>query len=454
MVVAGRRRAALPTGHRRAWPGAIQAYLKVSRAFDDATGDPGVHPGDAATAVVAGRGTPEGRNVGTTVDSRQDEAAVTAVPAVGTSLVVCSLEEWGEVRRRIRILVDEFVAMDPDLTVLYVAPAVDIPYELRRGNFSGWAPKAEQAGDRIHVLRPRKWLPRALGPSADRSLGRQVAHAARSLGLDSPLLWVNDAAYAAFAVGTGWPIVYDVTDDWLLAPSTPRQSARLQADDRLLVERSDAVVVCSPDLARSRGECRTVDLIPNGVDVDHFRTPQPRPAELPDGPVLVYVGTLHEERIDIPLLEDLGARLPQVPVVLVGPDSLGAAASARVDAIGSVRRLGPVPYGRVPAFLQHADVVVIPHLVNRFTESLDPIKAYECLAAGRPTVSTPVAGFRDLGEPVVVQDRDGFVDAVVRLVDQAPVPPSAAPPSVASWHERARAMRAVMDRVRSGSGRR
>ena len=43
--------------------------------------------------------------------------------------------------------------------------------------------------------------------------------------------------------------------------------------------------------------------------------------------------------------------------------------------------------------------MIVPHLVNPFTESLDPIKAYECLAAGRPTVATPVAGFRDLGAP-------------------------------------------------------
>ena len=34
------------------------------------------------------------------------------------SLVVCSLEPWGEVHRRIRILVDEIVDLDPTLEVL------------------------------------------------------------------------------------------------------------------------------------------------------------------------------------------------------------------------------------------------------------------------------------------------------------------------------------------------
>ena len=66
-------------------------------------------------------------------------------------------------------------------------------------------------------------------------------------------MWVNDASYARFAVSTGWPTVYDITDDWLLAPLPARREARLRADDELLLERSGAVVVCSPDLARTRG---------------------------------------------------------------------------------------------------------------------------------------------------------------------------------------------------------
>jgi hypothetical protein len=107
----------------------------------------------------------------------------------------------------------------------------------------------------------------------------------------------------------------------------------------------------------------------------------------------------------------------------------------------------------VPAFLQHADVVVIPHQVNRFTESLDPIKAYECLAAGRPTVSTPVAGFRDLGDPVVVVGRDHFVAAVGEALDSGPRPPVAPGSGVPTWRQRADAMAGVMARVRTaGSG--
>jgi teichuronic acid biosynthesis glycosyltransferase TuaH len=380
---------------------------------------------------------------------------MTAEASTATSLVVCSLEEWGTVRRRIRIMVDELVAGDPDLSVLYVAPATDIPHELRQGRFTGFlGARMETVHPQVHVLRPRKWLPRFLGPAADRSLGRQVAAAVASLGLPDPLLWVNDASYARFALSSGWPTVYDVTDDWLLVPLPPHRAARLREDDALLLEHSDAVVVCSPELARTRGAHREVELIPNGVDVDLFRTPQARPAELPPGPVAVYVGTLHEERIDVPLLVALAEAHPELQIALVGPDRLGPETSARLAGLPSIHLIGTQPYGRIPGFLQHADVVVIPHLVNPFTESLDPIKAYECQAAGRPTVATPVAGFRDLGPPIVVVDRSGFVDEVGRLLDGEPGDDGPSQPAidVPTWRERAKSMLDVMQTVRVGAG--
>jgi len=55
-----------------------------------------------------------------------------------------------------------------------------------------------------------------------------------------------------------------------------------------------------------------------------------------------------------------------------------------------VRYLGVQPHSRVRAFLEAFDVCLIPHRVTDFTRSLDPLKLYEYLAAGRPIVSTPL----------------------------------------------------------------
>ncbi len=389
--------------------------------------------------------------------SRGETIAMTNEPSPrATSVVVCSLETWSEVRRRIRILVDELVELDPSLQVLYVTPAHDVLHEARNGRSVRGEPKFEQVAPRVHVLRPREWLPRAVGPFADRSLERQVLHAMRVLDLGSPLVWVNDASYARFATRSGWPVVYDITDDWLLTALAPRQRRRLMDDERLLLEQSEEVVVCSPALERSRGRSRKVELIPNAVDVELFRRPSPRPASLPPSPVVLYAGTLHEERIDVPLILELAEAAPEVSVVLLGPDCLAPAHSAELGQPDNVHLLGSRPYADIPAYLQHADVVIVPHLVNAFTESLDPIKAYECVAAGRPTVATPVAGFRHLGPPIVVAEGADFVTAVLGALEEAG-PPGAPPDhdgtAVPTWHDRALAMASVMDRARHGGDR-
>ena len=100
----------------------------------------------------------------------------------------------------------------------------------------------------------------------------------------------------------------------------------------------------------------------------------------------------------------------------------------------------------MPGYLQHADVVLIPHLVNPFTESLDPMKAYECLAVGRPTVATPVAGFRELADSLTVAPRESLVDAVTAVLagERSASGPSSVIPT---WDERAEAFEAVLARA-------
>jgi hypothetical protein len=42
-------------------------------------------------------------------------------------------------------------------------------------------------------------------------------------------------------------------------------------------------------------------MVPNAVDVDAYRAEAPRPDDLPPGPVVLYVGTLHRDGPDVEL---------------------------------------------------------------------------------------------------------------------------------------------------------
>jgi glycosyltransferase involved in cell wall biosynthesis len=372
-----------------------------------------------------------------------------ATSARGRSLVVCSLEPWDEVWRRNQFLVRELLALDPDRRILFVEPAFDVLHERRRGagrrHVKGLRPLGTDG--RVTRLEPLKLLPRRFGPLADRLRDRQVTRAVDRLGFYDPALWVNDPSYASLAAATTWPSLYDITDDWTEADHARTGSAAAR-DEKRLFERCDAVVVCSAGLAATRRAARDdLVVIPNAVDTDHLLRPRPRPDDLPADDVAVYVGSLHDDRIDVALVERLATALPRLTILLVGPDSLSETSRARLRRRTNVVLAGRRPYELVPAYLQHASVVIVPHRVTPFTESLDPIKLYESLALGRTTVATPVAGFRDAGDPVVVASGEAFVDAVRDALAERPAD---RPADVPSWPDRAEAFEQALTAARGG----
>lgn len=370
-----------------------------------------------------------------------------------TDLVVLSLERWDQVWRRNQHLVAGLLRTDPELRVLFVEPAADPVHDLtsRRRPATGQA--VTEVGDpapgRLWSYRPTKWLPRRLDTRADERLAAGVARATAKLGMRHPLLWINDPGAVELAERTGWPALYDVTDDWLAADRSASERARAAATEARLLEVAREVVVCSPELARRKGGTRAVTLIPNGVDAAAYRRPADRPADLPAGRTALYLGTAHLDRIDVDLCEATARALAAVggTLVLVGPNLLGDAATARLEAAGGVL-LGPRARDEVIGYLQHADVLVVPHVVTPFTDSLDPIKLYEYQAVGRPVVSTPVAGFRDVADPrVTVAERNAFPAAVAAALPIALPFPSGTDGPASDWSERVAAMREVLVRL-------
>ncbi len=369
--------------------------------------------------------------------------------SVQLDLVVCSLEPWDGVWRRNQFLLDGLLRDNPQLRVLFVEPATDPTHQLahRRLPTRARGLRPVEGYERLWAYQQAKIAPRRVGSFVDDRLSAQVRRAARRLGFTDPVLWINDPGRAPLVTATGWPALYDITDDWARAARSERELAQIRGNEEVLMRECAAVVVCSKQLREDKGAVRGVELIPNAVDVERYAEPHPRTADLQPGPLAMYVGTLHEDRLDLVLclrvadaLLEVGARL-----VFVGPDALTPRNSAALRAHSGVELLGARPHEQVPAYLQHSDVLVVPHLVDEFTESLDPIKLYEYLAVGRPVVATPVAGFRDAPAPVRVCDDASFPAAVVELV-RSPVA-TVAPPKLPTWTDRVRSFEQVLEAV-------
>ena len=372
-----------------------------------------------------------------------------------TDLIVASLERWDAVWRRNQHLLDGLLQVDPYLRILFVEPAADPLHDLSERRRPQVGKRARSAGGsgRLWTFRPVKLLPRRLDARADRRIVDGILGAARRLGFTDPVLWINDPGLAGLVEVTGWPALYDITDDWLAADRTQAELARLSRSERLLLERASEVVVCSPELVRRKSPMRSVErhpivLIPNAVDVASYRLPRERPADLPPGRTAVYAGTLHVDRFDVELTAQTARMFGgDVTVVLVGPNLLGEDAVKSLDRSGVVM-LGPRSPEDLVAYLQHADVLIVPHTVDAFTDSLDPIKLYEYQAVGRPVVSTPVAGFRDADDDrIVIADAVEFPAAVLAAVAASKPFPAGADRDVPDWSTRVAAMRRVLSEL-------
>lgn len=191
--------------------------------------------------------------------------------------------------------------------------------------------------------------------------------------------------------------------------------------ERLLLDRAGGLVTSGPqlDVADFEGE-RLV--LPHGVDAEHFASPGPRPAELPEGePILLLAGRI-DGRVDAALLQDLPGR-----VVL-----LGRAAGPLPE---GVLHFPEVAYEDLPAWLAAADVLLLPYGRSAWTDSLSPLKLPEMLASGTPVAATRLPDVARVGgEAVFLGDGpDGFRTAVSRALAE----PRRPPPALPSWADQA-----------------
>lgn len=341
-------------------------------------------------------------------------------------LIFVSLENWDEVWRRNQFLCAGLARRFPDSKILFVGLTRDVTNDLRHGRLP-----ALRLGDasvpglpNITITRPLKLLPNTLGwgRRINEALFRaHVNRAALRLGIKCPLLWLNPQTAVHMVGKMGeQSVVYDITDDWTALTQTQALKRLTVAQDQELCGLAETIFVCSEHLfAIKRDLARNLHMVSNGVEAEHYERvldgegPLPAPANGWAKPVLGYTGTLHPDRVDVELIESLAHRFPQGTIALIGPNMLVGKDLARLEACPNIVLTGPMPYETLPEIMRAFDVCITPHKVSAFTESLNPIKLWEYLAAGKPIVSTDVAGFRDYPQFVsLAPDADSFALAV------------------------------------------
>ena len=182
----------------------------------------------------------------------------------------------------------------------------------------------------------------------------------------------------------GWRVLYDCMDEW---ESFPGIGAAVLEPERELVEQADLVLTSSRRLfAKWEPSAREAALVPNGVDLSHYRRLYGESLLLADTPhpVLGYFGAL-ASWVDVDLLRAVAARFPAATLVLAG--GIFDVDLAPLAELPNVRILGQRPYDEMPRLLWRFDVCLIPFRINEITHATNPVKIYEYFSSGKPVVA-------------------------------------------------------------------
>ncbi len=249
------------------------------------------------------------------------------------------------------------------------------------------------------------------GTVHDGSLRRSVHRASEVLGMRDVVLWVSDPLMSKHLGRLGESVsVFDAIDDWSAHPENRAMTDSITQGYERAREKADVIFTVSRSLQQRLGGRDRVYWQPNGVDVSRFEGSRVRPNDLMDlaRPVLGYVGVI-QERLDVKGLLRLAADLPEASIVLVGP-ILSETHIRPLREVPNIHLLGERHSSEVPDYIGAFDVCLVPHVVDGLTQSMDPLKVYEYLAAGKPVVAS---GLADMDLP------SGLIQANVESSDMS-----------------------------------
>src|SRR4051794_7106910 len=274
--------------------------------------------------------------------------------------------------------------------------------------------------------RARLWQPlrlRRQDPTAAAALrraygryDRRLRRVAERAGLVRPAVITSQPLLAGFAeLEWAGPVTLYASDDLSAHRDYQPWREGLLAAYRSVSERGRRVCAVSEAILGRIDPRGPAAVVPNGVEPGLWVEPGAPPGWFANlhGPRFLYVGTL-DDRLDVAALQELARAWPHGSVVLVGPPA-DRSHLRPLLAEPNVVLHGPVAREEVAALAHAADVCLLPHLRTPLTEAMSPLKLYEYLASGTPTVATDLGPVRRVDGPVLRVPPGGDFVAGVKL---------------------------------------
>ena len=211
-------------------------------------------------------------------------------------------------------------------------------------------------------------------------------------------------------------VVFDWMDDYSIFSHLPSRVVDMQY---WMLKRADLVFASSEILLRRAAQIRRdrLWLLPNGVDLAHWSLPEgPCSPQRPFGDnVIGYFGTI-SHWLDKELVHDLAEGHKDWNFVFVGPRADNGGLD-HIFGLSNCHHVTSLPYDELPAVASGFDVCWIPFKMTSRVKSINPVKAYEYLAMGKPVVSIPLPDLEPLeGAISFATDLSAFERAISRAL--------------------------------------
>jgi glycosyltransferase involved in cell wall biosynthesis len=255
-----------------------------------------------------------------------------------------------------------------------------------------------------------------------RKLARKAIDSINQEGqFDEPILWYYSPMMVEWSLDhfEASGVVYDCMDELSQFKFAPEG---LIENERRLMDHADIVFTGGQELWEKKSrQHNNAHFFGCGVEYEHFAKAQDESGIIPDDvkdlkkPIIGWFGVI-DERVDYDLIRKAAELRPDYSFVLVGP--VVKVDPASLPQAPNIHWLGGRDYKQLPDYCRAFDVCMMCFAINEATEFINPTKALEYLATGKPVISTPVKDvvrqYSDLVE--IAKTPEEFVEKLDRLI--------------------------------------
>jgi len=176
---------------------------------------------------------------------------------------------------------------------------------------------------------------------------------------------------------------------------------------KIVLSNADAVLALTDHMKKEmqRMCSRPICVIPNGINVEHFRSNCDKHSVSLNGKTIFFVGRLHPVKGVKYLIQAMSIvrNVHHAKLTIIGDGEEKDELKQLVSKLGLCEYIefkGRIENGKIPTYIAQADIFVLPSLSEGF-----PVVVLEAMAAGLPVVATGVGGL-----PCIIEEGvNGFL---------------------------------------------